>query len=203
MSRAANPQLVVDFVNTVDWRTDPEHFVEKFASFDDFIRWSQTHDVISEAMARKLSRHGREQPRVAGLFLDRVRSVRDAIYGVLSAVAAGRQASEDDLLIIDGETAGFADRVRLKQTGDGFAWEWDGEEDSFDRVLWPVVQSATELLASDMLARIRECEGPGCGWILLDQTKNGSKRWCEMKTCGNRAKVRRFYERHKKEAAKG
>jgi len=203
MSRAANPQLVVDFVNTVDMRTDPAQFQEKLATFDDLIHWAQKHRLISDAIARRLTRRGREHSRVAGLFLDRAIALRDAIYRVLSAVAAGKRAAEGDLLAIGNEAAGFADKVRLKQSPDGFEWEWRGEEGLFERVLWPVVQAATELLTSDALSRIRECEGPGCGWILLDQTKNRSKRWCEMKTCGNRAKMRRFYERHKKEAAKG
>jgi len=202
MSRAPNPQLAIDFVNTVDWRNDPAQFKELLTTIDDFIRWAQQHGTIADAVARKLSRHGREHPKVAGVFLDRAKLLRDAIYRAFSAVAARRQASGEDLRSIGQAMAEFADRIWLRPSGDGFAWEWDGEDDSFDRMLWPVLKSATDLLTSDLLDRIRECEGPGCGWILLDQTKNRSKRWCSMEGCGNRAKVRRFYERHKKETAK-
>jgi len=202
MSRTANPQLCVDFVNTVDMRTDPERFQEKLPSYDELVRWAQTHDLFSEATARKLLRHGRDHSRLAGQVLDRAIHLRDAIYRVLSAAAGHRAAPPDDLNLLSKEASGFAERVQLQQLGDRFHWNWDGADDAPDRMLWPVVQSATELLTSDLLSRIRECEGPGCGWIILDQTKNRSRRWCEMKTCGNRAKVRRFYERHKEEAAK-
>lgn len=199
MSRVPNPQLAVDFVNTVDWRTDPERHKDALRSFDDLVRWAHDHDVLSDTTARTLTRRGRQHPKLAGQVFDRALTLRDAIYRVLSAVAAQRESPRADLEIISRE-AGFASpQLQLTQTANDFSWEWNSEPDAFDRVLWPVVQSSTELLTSELLNRIRECEGPGCGWIILDHTKNRSKRWCEMKTCGNRAKVKRFYERHKQE----
>ena len=53
-----------------------------------------------------------------------------------------------------------------------------------------------DLLAQGPLERIRECPGQGtCGWLFLDLSKNASRRWCDMRVCGNRAKARRHYER--------
>ena len=47
-------------------------------------------------------------------------------------------------------------------------------------------------------ARVRMCEAPdGCGWLFYDETRNGTRRWCSMKDCGNRAKARRHYARNK------
>jgi predicted RNA-binding Zn ribbon-like protein len=158
--------------------------------------------VFSEATGRKVLRRGHEHARVAGQSLDRALTLRDAIYRVLSAVAAEQEAPRDDVNRISDEAQSFASRVRLREHQHEFSWEWDGEEDALDRVLWPVLQSVTAVLTSDLRTRIRECEGPGCGWILYDETKNRSRRWCEMTTCGNRAKVKRFYERHKEEMAK-
>ena len=63
-------------------------------------------------------------------------------------------------------------------------------------MLWPVAWSAAELLAQGPLERIRECPGQDtCGWLFLDLSKNASRRWCDMRVCGNRAKARRHYER--------
>jgi predicted RNA-binding Zn ribbon-like protein len=63
-----------------------------------------------------------------------------------------------------------------------------------DDVLAPVVWSAAELLTSGPLERVRECPGDDtCGWLFLDTSRNGSRRWCDMRTCGNRAKARRHY----------
>jgi len=199
MSRAANPQLCVDFVDTVDWRNDAARIDEQLKSFDDLVKWAQQHEVVSDAIARRLQRSAREHPRVAGQVLDRSLSLRDAIYRVLSNTAAEQPVPSQYLDRITEECALFAAQLRLRRTGGTFNWEWSGEADALDRLLWPVLQSTVELLTSPLLSRIRECEGPGCGWIILDNTKNRSKRWCSMETCGNRAKVKRFYERHKQE----
>ena len=63
--------------------------------------------------------------------------------------------------------------------------------------LRPIVRSAAELLVSDQLDRVRECDGARCTWLFLDQSRNRSRRWCSMETCGNRAKARRHYRRTK------
>jgi len=199
MSRAADPQLCVDFVNTVDWRTDPVRRQELLHTHQDLIRWSQRHGMISESAERKLARRADHHPRVAGQIFDRSLALRDAIYRVLSAVAAEREAGRPDLDIISREAQHAAQHLRLKQSDGDFQWEWAGDDDALERLLWPIVRSATDLLTSDQLARVRECEGPGCGWIILDTTRNRSKRWCNMQSCGNRAKVKRFYQRHKQE----
>jgi predicted RNA-binding Zn ribbon-like protein len=62
-------------------------------------------------------------------------------------------------------------------------------------MLSPVAWSVAELLMSEDLHRVRECAGPDCGWLFMDTSKNGSRRWCSMETCGNRAKARRHRER--------
>jgi predicted RNA-binding Zn ribbon-like protein len=71
------------------------------------------------------------------------------------------------------------------------------EHDSpdLDRVLWPAVVSAAELLTSDDLGRVRECASERCAWLFLDRSKNQSRRWCDMTVCGNRSKARRHYSR--------
>jgi predicted RNA-binding Zn ribbon-like protein len=64
-------------------------------------------------------------------------------------------------------------------------------------MLAPIVKSAADLLLSDMLDRVKQCEGDPCGWLFLDTSRNRSRRWCSMEDCGNRAKARRFYQRKK------
>ena len=59
-------------------------------------------------------------------------------------------------------------------------------------VLDPVVRSATDLLTSDAVTRIGCCADETCGWLFLDTTRSRTRRWCDMKQCGNRNKVRRF-----------
>jgi predicted RNA-binding Zn ribbon-like protein len=64
-------------------------------------------------------------------------------------------------------------------------------------LLWRIARSAAELLTDDQLARVKLCAMPDCGWLFLDDSRAGNRRWCSMETCGNRHKARRHYRRHK------
>jgi predicted RNA-binding Zn ribbon-like protein len=77
----------------------------------------------------------------------------------------------------------------------GAPWAWRLEPVPDLRLpLLHVALSAAELLTSPQLPRVKACPLPegGCGWLFLDETKNGTRRWCSMAHCGARAKNRRF-----------
>ena len=63
--------------------------------------------------------------------------------------------------------------------------------------LWPIARSAAHLLTSAELTRVRECDGTSCNWLFFDRSRGGSRRWCSMESCGNRAKARRHYRRRR------
>jgi predicted RNA-binding Zn ribbon-like protein len=65
-------------------------------------------------------------------------------------------------------------------------------------MLWPVARSAAELLSSESVDRVRECASSTCTWLFIDDSRNRRRRWCDMASCGNRAKARRYYERHRR-----
>ena len=80
---------------------------------------------------------------------------------------------------------------------DGLAWGW-ADELALDRPLWPIARDAAELLTDrEALARVRLCAADDCDWLFVDLTKNHSRQWCDMKSCGNRAKARAYYRRHR------
>jgi len=60
---------------------------------------------------------------------------------------------------------------------------------SLEAILWPIAGSAGELLTSDDLGT--------CRWMFVDRSKNRSRRWCDLKVCGNRTKARKLYRRKK------
>jgi predicted RNA-binding Zn ribbon-like protein len=68
--------------------------------------------------------------------------------------------------------------------------------DAFAALIIPVVESAADSLIGGELQRVRRCGDYRCSRVFLDHTRNGRRRWCEMSTCGNRAKAARFRERH-------
>ena len=69
-------------------------------------------------------------------------------------------------------------------------------------VLWPIVQSAADLLTTESLDRVRLCKAEDCGCLFVDASKNRSRRWCAMSDCGNRAKVRRHRQRLRESAVR-
>ncbi|HSJ76949.1 MAG TPA: CGNR zinc finger domain-containing protein, partial [Gemmatimonadales bacterium] len=68
---------------------------------------------------------------------------------------------------------------------------WEEEENTLDSVLWPVLWSAASLVSSDEASRIRVCASEDCGWMYVDRSRNGLRRWCQMESCGTREKTRR------------
>ena len=93
-------------------------------------------------------------------------------------------------------------RTRIVRRGPGFVWEWKTGHDALDRLLWPVIRSAAEVLTSADVAAVRACAAPACGRLFLDGSRNGTRRWCDMAVCGNRAKVRRHYARRRSRRAR-
>src|SRR5829696_5210301 len=98
-------------------------------------------------------------------------------------------------------------RLRLMPAGGAYGWAWDrsGDESAarLDSPLWPVAQSAAELLTSPKLGRVKLCAGKGCGWVFVDESRNGSRRWCDSRDCGNRERVRRHLARKRASGAPG
>jgi predicted RNA-binding Zn ribbon-like protein len=85
----------------------------------------------------------------------------------------------------------------IRPAGEGFTWSWRDDEPQPMRILWSIARSAAELLTGPDLHRVKFCPGEGCGWLFLDKTRNGKRRWCEMEVCGSRAKMRRYHQRRR------
>ena len=81
----------------------------------------------------------------------------------------------------------------IRYHSDRIEREWTSTADGLQQVLFAVLTSAAELLASDRVRRVRECASADCTWLFVDESRNRSRRWCEMRACGNRMKARRHY----------
>lgn len=192
----ARLRLCLDFANTIDWRTS-DHPDESIKGYADLVNWGRGAGLVSDHQARQLLREAARHADEASAVVEQARLIRGAIYRVFSAIAAGGRPKKSDIDLLNDALAQAMCHSRIVQTPAGFVWGWEGGADALDRPLWPVMRSAVELLSSGQLAQVRECAGEGCGWLLLDVSRNRLRRWCDMKSCGNRAKVRRHYERKK------
>jgi predicted RNA-binding Zn ribbon-like protein len=194
-------RLCLDFTNTVGTH-GPDNPYEYLNGDADLVGWSVHARAISVAEAQTLLDRAGAEPATAANVVRRAIALREAIYRIFSAQVAARGIPSTDLDLLNAELARAMAHARVETIPGGLAWSW-GKTGDLDRVLWPVARSAAELLTAPELERVGECAGEQCEWLYLDVSKNRSRRWCDMRNCGNRAKVRRHYERVRKAAPPG
>jgi predicted RNA-binding Zn ribbon-like protein len=174
-------RVCLDFVNTVGGRVRGAVIRDKLRDYQDLVGWSEAAGLIAGA--------GPMEPRAGRAVFSRAIALREALYLLFRD-----RRDPNALVILNRELSIARGHERLSRSRGGFVWGWD-DSPALDRVVWPVARSAAELLASSELARVRLCEGEDCGWLFLDTSRNGRRHWCDMRDCGNRAKVKRFRER--------
>jgi predicted RNA-binding Zn ribbon-like protein len=188
--------LCLDFANTVDNRPDPERRRDLLTKYPDLISWGRQTEAIAAKEATVLLRASRRRPRLGAEALTRATALREVIYRVFSVMASAEPPPSSDLKSLSDAAVDAASHRRLVPHAGGFIWEWHASAgEALDRLLWPIARSAEELLISDRFRSVRECAADTCGWLFLDTSRSQSRRWCDMRVCGNRAKARRFYRR--------
>jgi predicted RNA-binding Zn ribbon-like protein len=185
-------RLCLDFVNTVD--THDTLVDDKLTSYADLVWWAVRVALLDDAAAAPLFAAAEAEPaRAAEVFAD-AWALREALYRLFAAARAETAVGAADVAVLNDALARTLGHQRIAAGEDGFAWAWE-ESDGLDRLLWPVVRDAADLLVSGELRRVGKCCGDSCDWLYLDTSRNRSRRWCDMQVCGNRAKARRHYHR--------
>jgi predicted RNA-binding Zn ribbon-like protein len=188
----------LDFVNTVsgDREGAPRERIEDYAAL---VAWARQSGTVDPAHARRLLAEARRRPADAAEVHRDALLLREALFRIFLAVAEGAEPPEDDVARLSGHLAAAAGHRRLERRDGAWALVWADPGDGLDAPLWSVAASASELLTSEAdLRRVRVCglhETRECSWLFMDQTRAGTRRWCSMKDCGNKAKARRHYER--------
>ena len=195
-------RVCLDFINTVSGRLPNRDAAgrnyadvirnEWVAGFGDLVRWGRVAGLVSPAEAAALVRSARGAPAKAARVVARARAVREALYRLFVAVTHRWRPEAADVEVLNRELSRARTRERLRPGARGFGCTWEADPAALDRVLWPVVRSAAELLLSDELARVRRCDGADCRWLYFDTSRSRNRRWCDMADCGNVAKARRY-----------
>lgn len=187
--------LALAFANTADWHASDEP-EELLLGYADLIAWGRLMGVLSAVRAGELLNIAAQGADEAEQTVARAIVLREAIYRLFVAASSGRPLPDADLEVLNEALPAALAHRRLETTNGRAGWHWWGEGGDLDQVLWPVVYSAADLLASDELSYVGQClDDRGCGWLYLDESRNHSRRWCSMDRCGNRAKAQRHYRR--------
>lgn len=185
--------LCLDFSNTLhDRSTTPR---ESLNSYDDFVQWGQEAGILAENEATRLRAEATRHPNEAEHVRQQAITLREAIFRIFYARLHDALPEENDLATLNAMLARAMTRASIHSTGNGFAWDWSGDDGELERIYWPIARSAAELLTAEALESVRMCAAEDCGWLFLDTSKNHTRRWCDMKSCGNRAKARKHYKK--------
>lgn len=187
-------RLWLDFVNS-------EHGVRRFEALRDFetlVRWLETASVLDAERASGIRRRAQAQPAGAAAALVDARRVRAGLRSLAERGPSSERVRAEGLVEINrvlGRSAGTR-RVELRTDGT-FLRSFVPVGDAFAGLVIPIVESAADALILGELSRVRRCADPRCQRVFFDNTKNGRRRWCDMATCGNRAKAARHREKLK------
>ena len=185
----------LDLVNTLDWRfrdSGPEELLE---NYPDLLRFTEQSALLSTAQSRRISRAASQSD--AARVLGKTRELREALAETFYAMLDGRRSSTAALGVLEVFFRNAARHQTLSASGERFNWEWVRPSESSELPLWVLSCSAEKLITSEGMQRVRACGNPGCRWLFLDTSKNHTRRWCDMKICGNRMKARRFKAQHR------
>ena len=200
---AAHP--VLDFVNTLDNRFVAQGPTELLGSYEDLLSFVRQSALLDPRAVPALGRQARSSG--AAQVLRDARELREALaatlYGMLGV------ARKPTPRVIKTLERHFLDAARHQELlwrrpaaeSDSISratWSWGHFAGRVEMPIWVLALSAAGLLTSDATEHVHLCNSETCRWLFLDLSKNHSRRWCDMKICGNRMKVRRYQARHER-----
>lgn len=180
----------LDFANTVNSRTAPEYdYLSNYAVFAD---WTVRAGISSADQGSRLkSLADQDASRAHGAFVKALQ-YREIIYQLFRKVARKKEPDPVELRLFLHLYSDALVHGEFVRDEDHFKIEWEPAAD-LESPLWPILNSAGQILFSAELAHIKEC--PNCGWLFVDRSKNQSRKWCSMETCGARDKTRRYQKK--------
>jgi predicted RNA-binding Zn ribbon-like protein len=187
---AGNPAL--ELVNTLDFRFSAQ-VVDLIPTYKDLLRFATQLELLTAEQARKLGRSvdDKEAQRVLASTVE----LREALAAVFYGRMEGGKPPAAQMHILEQQFYAAAVHRRLLAGHEHLEWSWSGVERQAEIPLWMLAQAASDLLVSSDAELVKDCGDPTCRWLFLDVSKNHTRRWCDMKTCGNRMKARRHHAR--------
>jgi|SRR5580704_4131282 predicted RNA-binding Zn ribbon-like protein len=187
---AGHPAL--ELVNTLDLRFSAQ-VVDLIPTYKDLLRFATQLELLTAEQARKLGRSVEE--KAAQRVLASTVELREALAAFLYGTMEGGKPPAAQIQILEQQFHAAALHRRLLVGGTHLEWSWSGVERQAEIPLWMLAQAASDLLVSGDAELVKDCGDPTCRWLFLDVSKNHTRRWCDMKTCGNRMKARRHHAR--------
>jgi predicted RNA-binding Zn ribbon-like protein len=157
-------------------------------TWDDLVAWARQAGV-THATARRV------EPSHGGRWVSEARELRAAILKGAEATRSGKRIPQFAVTAINRWMARSCKREQLAWSGSDLIKKADMDDSKPAQWLAAVAEAAADLFVGPRAASIRRCEGAGCILWFLDLTRNHSRRWCSMETCGNRMKAAQYRQK--------
>ncbi|RAJ79299.1 putative RNA-binding Zn ribbon-like protein [Chitinophaga dinghuensis] len=193
--RLTGGDLCLDFINTVPHRFKPEEG-DYLQSFRDITAWYHHIQGMTPKTIQTLDRLAKSYPQKAAQVFTKSIQLRELLYQICLQVTTGKAPAPHDLITLSTYIAEAYTNMELSWQKEQGRLQLQFNAPALEQVNWHIAQHALQLLTNGPLKQVKQC--PGCGWIFLDKSKNSSRRWCSMATCGDIDKVTRFQQRNKK-----
>lgn len=178
---------VLAFINTLEHGHDGDE--EHLPSLDAAVAWLTEHGVMHAEDGRTLLGSARPEST-----LRRIRTARSAFREVADAVVAGRGPAPAAIATVN-RILRRLDAPTIIATEHGAAVGHTHGQDPLDDALARLALPLAELLETDQTDLLRVCANDECRWVFFDTSRTHRRRWCDMATCGNRAKAARHRAR--------
>jgi predicted RNA-binding Zn ribbon-like protein len=186
--------VALDFANTAGWHASPEGD-EHLEGYEDVVEWAGLVGVLPPRVRAALKRRAARRPREAAQALARAIEWREVVYRIFARLAHGRTPDSEDVASLHAARLEALRQAAPEWREGRLTLRWPDDKVDLLRPVHPVMVAAAELLASGDLTRLRQCGNDPCGWLFLDRSRNGTRRWCSSQDCGNASRVRRFRAR--------
>ena len=191
--------LCLNFVNTVRSRC-VEPNICYLPTNDDVLKWAKRVNLFSNKEISEIMLYNEKYPDIAGKKHKRVINIRETLYQMFSAIANDIPPSGSVLKKFNKYLSETFDNLKIVINKNRMVTEdWQKKDAGMHQFQLIIIRSAYELLKSDLLITLKQCEN--CGWLFLDRSKNRSRKWCSMGTCGSSEKSKRYYRKIKKRTA--
>lgn len=186
----------LDFVNTVSGRDQsPRDWIDSYARL---LEWAALVRLLPERNLRALTRKMHGEPAAAARALTRAKELREELFALVSAMAAGNTPPKSALATLREHWLAGTDAHELRFEKGQVSADVRADAADFDLVAAMVAYRMVEHVLSQPVDRLRMCGGTNCAWVFIDSSKAGRRRWCDMAVCGNVAKAQRFYARSRR-----
>jgi len=187
--------LCLDFINTVRSRTK-EPNVCYLPTNDEVLKWAKRVKLFSHKDIREIMEYNKEHPDIAEKEHKKVIDIRETLCKIFTAIANNLPPSESLLEKFNKYLSESFNNLKIVVNNNRVVTEdWQKKDAGMHQFQLLIIRSAYELLKSDLLATLKRCDN--CGWLFLDRSKNRSRRWCNMETCGSSEKSKKYYRKIK------